>query len=647
VSDRELRGREGEEVEQLAKRIEKTRGTSSETRATLTTDDRVFARITDGIYRQPSSAIRELISNAYDADATLVTIRTNAPKFDRILVRDNGNGMGADALANLIRRIGGSYKRTISGAEAGITDPGDPTRSPHGRKLIGKIGIGLFSVSQLTQRFEIITKRAGENTRLIASVHLKTYTEDELVVRKEKDGVFETGDVVITWVPADDIDAQGTDIVLFDLREQARRILRSDDRWEPPDPSDTEETTKWKPPLYHIGSLEEVLGTLVFRRPASLPWGDTDTPQAKFKRLVDAVISELRPTRSPELRVMLDNYLEMLWNLGLACPLDYVEVAPFDLTGRRNISYFALASGPKGKATAQLLGEKTVAEHFGIKEQKHALPFKVTVDDVELFRPIVFRNMATEDDRIRTPMMFVGSFDDDLRRFNSSYSGGALKFDAYLYWTNKVVPKEHNGVLIRINGASGTLFDPTFLRYQVSELTRLKQISAEIFVRKGLDAALNIDRESFNFAHPHYQILTRWLHKALKQVTNTLKGLEKRLRDERRVSEYARTQSEVRGYAEGVWLSRRSDELGTPPQVKFAPEGQNDGLNDPSGAICFDNFAVAGLSAAANATRLSDEAYISRLAAIVILLDAYELLELLPDEDQQSLISHIAHVLNS
>jgi hypothetical protein len=42
---------------------------------------------------------------------------------------------------------------------------------------------------------------------------------------------------------------------------------------------------------------------------------------------------------------------------------------------------------------------------------------------------------------------------------------------------------------------------------------------------KGLDAALNIDRESFNYAHPHYQIIQRWVHRALKQIMNTLKQL--------------------------------------------------------------------------------------------------------------------------
>jgi hypothetical protein len=38
------------------------------------TNEQVIARVTDGIYRQPASALRELISNAYDADATRVGI---------------------------------------------------------------------------------------------------------------------------------------------------------------------------------------------------------------------------------------------------------------------------------------------------------------------------------------------------------------------------------------------------------------------------------------------------------------------------------------------------------------------------------------------------------------------------------------------
>jgi hypothetical protein len=83
----------------------------------LTTNDRVIARVTDGIYRQPGSAIRELIANAYDADATWVSVKTDAPEFSRITIEDNGTGMTPDTVIHLLHNIGGSAKRTGSSVE--------------------------------------------------------------------------------------------------------------------------------------------------------------------------------------------------------------------------------------------------------------------------------------------------------------------------------------------------------------------------------------------------------------------------------------------------------------------------------------------------------------------------------------------------
>src|SRR5713101_7014063 len=110
-------------------------------RTKLRTDDQVIARITDGIYRQPASALRELISNAYDADATKVVIHTDPPRFSQITIRDDGNGMDIAALARLIHHIGGSAKRTTEGISFGLTSRRDSSVSPKGRRLIGKIGI--------------------------------------------------------------------------------------------------------------------------------------------------------------------------------------------------------------------------------------------------------------------------------------------------------------------------------------------------------------------------------------------------------------------------------------------------------------------------------------------------------------------------
>lgn len=143
----------------LSTQIWQSGDTGSVVETFLSTDQRVLARITDGIYRQPSSALRELISNAYDADATEVMILTDAPRFNQISVRDDGAGMSPETLEHMIKHIGGSAKRTSEGKELGVTGDTDANYSPGGRQLIGKMGIGLFSVAQFTRHFPLSQRR--------------------------------------------------------------------------------------------------------------------------------------------------------------------------------------------------------------------------------------------------------------------------------------------------------------------------------------------------------------------------------------------------------------------------------------------------------------------------------------------------------
>ncbi|MFT3880318.1 MAG: ATP-binding protein [Gemmatales bacterium] len=182
----------------------------------LETDERVLARVTDGIYRQPSSALRELIANAYDADAKVVSVTTDAPRFSTIKVSDDGIGMNPDTFANLVEHIGGSAKRTKRGAKLGITAKKDPTRSNGGRRLIGKIGIGLFSVAQLTRQFVIITKTEGSNYQLIAHVTLNRFDEVDLA-KVDEDNPFRAGSVRIWSEKTADKKGHGTTIILTAL----------------------------------------------------------------------------------------------------------------------------------------------------------------------------------------------------------------------------------------------------------------------------------------------------------------------------------------------------------------------------------------------------------------------------------------------
>lgn len=553
----------------------------------LRPSDKVIARVTDGIYRQPASALRELISNAWDADAQNVTILTDAPRFSRIYVRDDGAGMSDKTLARLLHNIGGSAKRREAGQELGIASGEDPDLTPGGRKIIGKIGIGLFSVSQLARRFEIITKVKGSDFRLVAEIRLHQYSEDK-DHPVENDDEFIAGDVFIRRENTDDLDAHGTDIIMDDIKPRVRDILRSADRWQAvrereaalkSGDIDTWISLRAERPTYHSGFTgvgAEADQVSVLTETPHLPWNTDDPPGTRMACLMDAVEGEFSKLDRPELANTLDSYLEMIWSLGLSAPVPYVDCHPFDLTGAENIKYFWVTAGRgRGEELKVSPGEKVrdavKTQIAGGPDLREGLDpvgaFNVDIDGVLLKRPIRFRHHQSDPRGLDHAIMFLGEFDPNLSAISSQQRGGALGLEGYLFWTGRVIPKENNGVLVRIRGASGALFDPTFFKYQVSEQTRLRQITSELFVQTGLDAALNIDRESFNFSHPHVQLVTLWLHNSLRQLTNRLKDLASKLKQLRDEKKLVQIQDEVTLRAERVWQSRKGD--APPPDVKF------------------------------------------------------------------------------
>ena len=101
----------------------------------------------------------------------------------------------------MLKSIGGSSKRTRAGTRYNTVSHENPDKSPGGRYLIGKIGIGLFSVAQLTQHFQIISKSAGENFRTSATIKLRTHNEEQLTSNDEHEYV--AGHVSISSEPVE------------------------------------------------------------------------------------------------------------------------------------------------------------------------------------------------------------------------------------------------------------------------------------------------------------------------------------------------------------------------------------------------------------------------------------------------------------
>ena len=614
----------------------------------LETDERVLARISDGIYRQPSSALRELVSNAYDADATRVIIQTDAPRFSEMRVRDNGNGMSIDALATIVHQIGGSSKRTSSGATLGVTNDDDPTLSPKGRKLIGKIGIGLFSVAQLTRHFQIITKRKNEDFRLIADVILHTFSDEQLSDVDQDEHTFKTGTVKIWSVPATDQDFHGTEIVIKNLIPRIRDEMRSRGMWELVDSEPDENTQPAKPPTYHVGRVDTATGE-VLKNSAQLPWSESDVPQDRFKKLVDAVLEPSNQNR--RLNQIFDTYLHTLWTLSLAIPLDYVDKHPFDTLGADGIETYQLSNAVRGQATKLNLGPaETLRSRLDLTAPAKAPgdKFELIVDGVALARPQPYLRMPRTFQALPFPLLFAGKYQTDFTGFLNEQSGGPFKFEAYLMWTHKVAPIDNQGVLVRIHDASGTSFDPTFMNYQVAENTRLKQITAEVFVQRGLEAALNIDRESFNQAHPHYQVIVKWVHSALRQLINRQKDLQRTYRDKSAVAKEETSLNAVEKLGEQL-VERASSKYGNRSRLTFVENSKEAASLFVPDDVCVLTLDRAGEGLdgkrqGANVRRqskVSDE----KRKYVMRLLDSYGLLERLTDEEVRVLFNDLTVIL--
>ncbi|NWB64257.1 ATP-binding protein [Pseudomonas sp. F1002] len=640
--------------------------------ARLMTDERVFARITDGIYRDPASALRELIANAYDADATDVRVETDYPRFSKISVRDNGKGLTKETLAHVICHIGGSLKRTKEGQKHQISSDDDVTKSQAGRPLIGKLGIGLFSVSQITHHIVIISKVAGSNKRIYCDILLMP--QSEAILEKEEDQKFVTGEVSIKFVDADDLDSQGTEILLLDLRSHVKEALLSKVTWTSlrekeeraaetleqasessslDDEDDYDGNIDIVEPIYHIGEIDPDHGVVL--KEAKLPWDGNETGEEKFRALVEKVFNISDPDRSskgPSIEQHLDYYLRMLWVLSLSLPIPYLRKHPFELDGNDGIKIFQIDNKSKGSAVdVSLLPGQTITDKYKLRSTaSHALPFGVFIDGIQLFRPLSYGSFAPiEGHPIDKPLFFVGRAKPDLSEIPEQYRGGDLEFEAYLYWSKKIVPREHNGVLIRINGASGTLFEEHFLKYQVSEQTRLRQITAEIFVIKGLDAALNIDRESFNIAHPHYLILKNWLHSALRQLMNKHKYLSsdvnKAVLQERKAESFQQLREIVAASAktQGVADFKEATYVAPAKVHTLFPDDAKE-----KGRIELNDSVLKPLQNRKNYTvkdKLRHSLNEEKAKSLASLLSIYGVDEFLPEEKFESLISAILEVM--
>jgi hypothetical protein len=114
-------------------------------------DKRHIVSIGERLYTESVELLRELVNNAYDADAAKVHVRVSS---DKIEIRDDGTGMDREGLEQYF----------LIGSDLKLQE----TRSPRfGRTRIGQFGIGKFASLAAASRFEVITQHKGFAARVV------------------------------------------------------------------------------------------------------------------------------------------------------------------------------------------------------------------------------------------------------------------------------------------------------------------------------------------------------------------------------------------------------------------------------------------------------------------------------------------------
>ncbi|MFT3880319.1 MAG: hypothetical protein QM703_11745 [Gemmatales bacterium] len=377
----------------------------------------------------------------------------------------------------------------------------------------------------------------------------------------------------------------------------------------------------------------------------SYPWHDQADEVERFQCLIDHVSEAWRRgNQYSRLEHSLDNYFRMIWVLGLSLPIGYAEKHPFSLTGKDIKHCYLLPDrrGPTQPSAVQLDAKDqglTIRVAADLPDPEDSDPsFLVTVDSIRLARPIRYKDYPKTALAYQNPIMFVGSATPDLSKIPDSQRGGTLSFSGYFFWVPRVIPQEHNGLLVRINGASGTLFDETFLKYQVAE-RRLSQLIAEVYVYQGLEGALVIDRESFNTAHPHYQILANWVHNSLRLIRNTLKDLQSSARERKAEKEEVKAKAALEATVDELILEYTDLDPGDVAEVVVVED--DDELDEAveEGKVAFLREKIAKATGATS--KKPDSWRESHVAAVARLLEAHGLLQDLDRDDQTALIGGI------
>jgi len=434
---------------------------------------KVFGHISQGLYRTPAGAIKELISNAFDASAETVKIHTGFPRFESFSCEDNGTGMSREEFERLMKKgVGTSFKRLDEVQVAPL----------HNRTVIGRLGIGILSLAQICTQFDLISHHPGTKRAFAATIRFPPYTRQEIDRLKltPENELIKGGEYRLEDTDFDEA-KKGVRIYTKYLRESFRKRMSDLSRFC---------NLKLRRSKRPYESFADFMSAIYDPKKAlqslslasdydQLLFGLALTPPNRYFDSESNVMLKFKFFQDHENKLEHNDFNVVLDNLNLRRPLRL----PSDRSGttavrckvaRQHNKTFELIDGPH-------------------KEN-------VTVKKYEL-------EVANSD-----VVLSVYQLDYS----NTKVAGRPLKFWGYLFQqTGRLYPRDIQGVLVRVRDVAIGSYDTTLMSYPYGEGPRYHMVSSELMIERGFEDALNIDRDSFNALDPHYLRMQAYLHSLL------------------------------------------------------------------------------------------------------------------------------------
>jgi hypothetical protein len=362
----------------------------------------ILNELSTGTYVSYSRALKELLSNSWDAGAHNVQIKI-AADLSEMTILDDGIGMSEGDIRERFLRLGGS-----SSSRSVVRQR---------RRLIGHKGIGALSLIPICREVRVLTTKAGSTDRVEAILDIAK------VIEKTKQ--------------QEDLDSH----YVYTLNKWSNEPLGTH---------------------YTFISLRNL------------------TPDIKEFLEKKGVTTEEYISNVSE----LSGLEQLKWELAIVSPVAYLKDGPFP---------------------------DIVEPIVSIKRELEKANFKVSLNNEQLFKPVV---LPSAD--IKYTQKYKRGLHYEI--YPVEHVDSDLEFRGYIFsQASGIMPSDLRGGLIRLNNVAIGSYDINWMKYQKAMGPRLVLTTGEIYVYKGLDTALLIDRDRFRETDANYKRFRELIHEKVKE----------------------------------------------------------------------------------------------------------------------------------